>query len=97
MDELTSLRKQIDDTDQLIREAFLKRMQLVEQIALFKMSQDMQVYDASREQQVIERNLSKIEIDEFKEYYQQVLHAIMSVSKEYQKSIILRSTYEQVD
>lgn len=97
MDELKELRNNIDLIDETIRKAFIERMRLVERIAIIKMNQDVPVYDASRELAVIKANLDQVQDDEMKHYYEQVLDKIMQVSKEYQKALILRSTYDQVD
>lgn len=97
MDELKELRNNIDQVDETIRKAFIERMRLVERIAIIKMNQDVPVYDASRELAVIKANLDQVQDDEMKHYYEQVLDKIMQVSKEYQKALILRSTYDQVD
>ncbi len=92
MADLKELRTEIDRIDEKIRLLFLKRMELVNDIAEFKMSQDMTVYDSTREAQVIEKNVSKIENPLYKEYYHEVLNTIMKVSKDYQKYLIIRST-----
>ncbi len=97
MDELKELRNEIDHIDETIRKAFLERMRLVERIATVKMNQDVPVYDASREQAIMHTNLEFVQDEEMKHYYEQVLEKIMQVSKEYQKALILRSTYDQVD
>ncbi len=92
MRDLSEMRQEIDSIDEKIRLLFLKRMTIVNEIADYKMSQDMTVYDSSREKQVIEKNISKIEDPLFQEYYHEVLNTIMKVSKEYQKYLIVRST-----
>jgi len=92
MRDLSEMRQEIDNIDEQIRLLFIRRMSIVYEIADYKMSQDMTVYDSSREKQVIEKNISKIEDPLFQEYYHEVLNAIMKVSKDYQKYLIVRST-----
>lgn len=92
MRDLSEMRQEIDNIDEQIRLLFIRRMSIVNEIADYKMSQDMTVYDSSREKQVIEKNISKIEDPLFQEYYHEVLNAIMKVSKDYQKYLIVRST-----
>lgn len=92
MADLKELRTEIDKIDEKIRILFLKRMELVNDIAEYKMGLDMTVYDSTREAQVIEKNVSKIDHPLYKEYYHEVLNTIMKVSKDYQKYLILRST-----
>ncbi len=92
MEELKNYRESIDLIDKQIRELFLERMITVEKIANLKMEKDMTVYDHTRENEIIEKNLLGLENSEFKDYYGEVLHTILKVSKEYQKAIIIRST-----
>jgi len=92
VDTLKQYRSDIDAIDFQIKELFLKRMELVGFIANYKMEKDLSVYDASREMEVVLKNLENINHPEFKEYYKEVLETIMKVSKEYQKALIMRST-----
>jgi monofunctional chorismate mutase len=97
MSDITALRGQINEIDESIRQLFLKRMAIVADIVAYKMANDLPVYDASREAEVIARNLGAIKDEAFREYYQIVLETIMKVSKDFQKTMILRSTYETLD
>jgi len=92
MSELSAYREEIDTIDEQIRKLFLRRMEIVGEVASIKMMNDMTVYDHKREEEVINNNSGKIENDLFKEYYLQVLDSILKVSKEYQKYLIFRST-----
>ena len=97
MSDITALRGQINEIDASIRQLFLQRMTLVADIVAYKMANDLPVYDAAREAEVIRRNLEAIPDEKFREYYQTVLETIMNVSKDFQKTMILRSTYEAMD
>ncbi|MDP2425735.1 MAG: chorismate mutase [Candidatus Izemoplasmatales bacterium] len=97
MSDLLSYRNQIDEIDTQIRQLFIKRMNLVKEIAEYKMAHDIAVYDSSRELEVIAKNIESLEDKSYQPYYQSVIEEMMKVSKEYQKALILRSTYEQVD
>jgi monofunctional chorismate mutase len=97
MSDLLSYRNQIDEIDTQIRQLFIKRMQLVKEIAEYKMAHDIAVYDSTRELEVIARNIESLEEKSYQPYYQSIIEEMMKVSKEYQKALILRSTYEQVD
>jgi len=92
MEELKQYREAIDVIDLEIRNLFIKRMQTVEKIANLKMENDMTVYDHSREDEIIKKNIEPLAESEYLEYYREVLDAILKVSKEYQKALILRST-----
>ena len=97
MSDLLSYRNQIDEIDTQIRQLFIKRMNLVKEIAEYKMAHDIAVYDSTRELEVIAKNVESLEEKSYQPYYQSVIEEMMKVSKEYQKALILRSTYEQVD
>ena len=97
MSDLLSYRNQIDEIDTQIRQLFIKRMNLVKEIAEYKMAHDIAVYDSTRELEVIAKNIESLEEKTYQPYYQSVIEEMMKVSKEYQKALILRSTYEQVD
>jgi monofunctional chorismate mutase len=92
MKDLSSFRQEIDSIDDQIRQLFLTRMEIVGEVAKFKMNEGLTVYDHKREEDVISSNLSKITDDLFKNYYKEVLEQIMKVSKDYQKYLIIRST-----
>lgn len=92
MEELKKYRESIDLIDMQIRELFLERMITVEKIAYLKMENDMTVYDHTREDEIIHKNLDSMESLEYKDYYREVLETILKVSREYQKAIIFRST-----
>ncbi|MGD9910195.1 MAG: chorismate mutase [Candidatus Izemoplasmatales bacterium] len=90
--DIKVLRDQIDQIDEQMANLFVKRMEIVKEVAEYKMSQDLTVYDHTRELEVIEKNLARIEDPIYKEYYLEVITNLMKVSKEYQKYLILRST-----
>lgn len=92
MDELKENRQKIDRIDEQIRDLFIERMKIVESIASMKLANDLSVYDHSREEEIIAKNLEKVNDSEFKEYYQELLTTILKVSKDFQKLLIFRST-----
>ncbi len=92
MNELETFRREIDAIDQAIRELFRKRMDIVDKVAEYKMAHDMIVYDPVREEELIKSNVEGFPVEEYREYYREVLNVILHVSKEHQKSLIMRST-----
>lgn len=48
------LRREIDEIDRELMRLFEKRMQVSEEIAQYKFSRDIAVFDSSREKEVIE-------------------------------------------
>ena len=55
MTELEEARSKINEIDTKMAELFEERMNLVVQVANYKKKNGMQVFDSSREKQVIER------------------------------------------
>ena len=51
-----------------------------------KKENGLPVFDASREQEVIERNLEHIQNPDYKPFYKDFLHHVMENSKDYQKN-----------
>lgn len=89
MDErLDEARRSINAIDRQMAELFEERMKAVSMVAAYKMSHDMPVFDAAREKEVIERNLSYIQNEDIRSYYKEFLQNTMEVSKEYQKQLI---------
>jgi len=94
MDAIQTLRQQIDELDSQMRELFVTRMNIVKNIAEYKMKNDLVVYDSLREQEVISKNTQPIADSEFLPYYTEFIHSVMKISKEFQKSLIIRSVEE---
>lgn len=88
MDKLLECRNQIDEIDSKIIELFEKRMDVVKEVSIYKLENNMQILDSSRENAMLEKNLNKIKKDEYKKYYPEVLKGYLSASKEMQKDLI---------
>lgn len=61
MNELDNLRKEIDKCDDIIVEAYIKRLNLVEQVGEFKKKSNVNVLQTDREKQVLDRLCNKCE------------------------------------
>lgn len=88
MDKLLECRNKIDEIDTQIIKLYEKRMKIVKEVAIYKINNNMQVLDSSREAMMFEKNLNKITNVEFKKYYSSVLNGYLTASKEMQKEII---------
>ena len=88
MNKLEKARLIINDADAVIAENFEKRMHAAEDVVAFKMENNLPVFDAAREREVIERNLSRITDETLKPYYEEMLVQLMRISKEYQTAIM---------
>lgn len=88
--DINEARAQIEVIDKEMANLFEKRMACAKAIAEYKMANNMPIFDAVREQHLIEKNSAYIEDSDMKEYYKDFLIGVMGVSKNYQKDIIGR-------
>ena len=88
MNKLEKARLAINEADAQIAQLFEKRMHAAEDVVAYKLENNLPVYDAAREAEVIERNLAKICDEKLKPYYKDMLMQLMRISKEYQNAII---------
>ncbi len=88
MDKLKLYRQQIDEIDTKIIELFEKRMTIVKNVIEFKIENNIPVLDQNREAQMLEKNLLKINQEEFKKYYEDVLLGFLKSSKAMQNDIL---------
>ena len=88
MDNLNEARKAINEIDKEMAALFEQRMQAVKTIAEYKKERGLPIYDAAREQAVIERNSAYIKDYDIRSYYVRFLNDVMAVSKQYQERVI---------
>lgn len=88
MNDLEKCRLIIDEEDEIIREAFLKRMKAVEGVIKYKKENNLKILDSSREKSIIDSALAKINDVRMKKYYEALIKEIMAISKEYQKELL---------
>lgn len=88
MDELTDLRKKIDEIDDSLVELFLKRMEITSKVARYKIENNMNVLVKSREEQVIKRHTENIEDEKLKGEVREFLENLMYMSKKAQRELI---------
>ncbi|MCD2138500.1 chorismate mutase [Salinicoccus halitifaciens] len=82
------LRREIDEIDRELMRLFEKRMQVSEEIAQYKYSHDIAVFDSSREKEVIAKNVSLIEKQELKLYGELFIKNLMGLSRKHQNDSI---------
>lgn len=92
---LETARSAINNIDKEMAELFVKRMQAVAEVAAYKQQHGMPVLDATREQQVIDRNMALVEDEELRSFYTLFLQNTMSLSRRYQQRLLqgLRIAY----
>ena len=88
MNKLEKARKEIEEADKLIAEGFEKRMAAVREVAAYKKSLNLPIEDKRREAELIEKELSYINEEDFKLPFVDFLKAEMEVSKNFQRRYI---------
>lgn len=84
--ELNDLRKLIDDVDDEILKLFIKRMELVKEVAKEKANKNTSIEHKDRESEILER-LRKDCPEELLPYFTKFYDCIFTLSKDFQKEI----------
>ena len=87
MNELELARIKIDEADEEIRNAFLKRMNAVKDVINYKIKNNLAIFDSSREDTVINKNMALLKDKIVSKYYEDLLKYFMKLSNEYQEEI----------
>ena len=93
MNQLQQARIKINEADEVISKQFENRMKAVEDVIQYKIENKLQIYEGNRENEVIQRNLEKIQDEKLKPYYKDLLIQMMRISKEYQNAILHQGIY----
>ena len=88
MDKFQTARKMINEIDAKMSELFCKRMEAAKLVAEHKQEHGLPIFDAVREQAVIEKNSKMVEDDEIRSYYINFLKYNMKLSRQYQHMLI---------
>ncbi|WP_407382446.1 bifunctional chorismate mutase/prephenate dehydratase [Ruminococcus sp.] len=99
MDKLHDARVKINEIDREMAALFEQRMQAAKVIAEYKKERGLQIYDAKREQALIEKNTAYISDRDIRSYYVRFLQDEMAVSKRFQEHIIsgVRIAYSGIE
>lgn len=87
INDINECRKRIDEIDDVLIKLFEERMEIAISVANYKKENNLPIFNKEREEEVIGKNLSKIQNDNLKEYGAKMLHCLMDLSKDYQKSL----------
>ena len=87
MNKLIKAREEISAVDQEIAALFERRMRAVRDVSDYKIEHGLPVYDAAREEALIEKNSAKIQDEELRSYYTEFLRNTMKVSRHYQETL----------
>lgn len=86
--ELDNLRHQINNIDDEMIELFKRRMDIVRGVAEFKIQNDMEVLDKSREDYIINKYTENIEDTGLKKEITEFIKAMLKISRNAQSEII---------
>lgn len=84
MHNLDDLRKEIDHIDKKLVSLFERRMEIVSEIATYKIQNNISIEDSSRENDVLQKNIQYLNNSIFKESLMKFFNALMKISKEFQ-------------
>ncbi len=88
MSKLDEARKIINETDKEMAALFVKRMEAAAEIAEYKKSQGLPVFDGERERAVVSKNSEYIENELLREYYVSFINDVMKTSRAYQTRLL---------
>ena len=90
MSKLDNARLKINEIDSKMAELFEQRMDAVCDVIEHKMENNLPIFDSSREQIVVDKNLNRIKNEDYKTYYEKFIKYVMENSKSYQKVLSSR-------
>lgn len=88
LEDLGSLRKKIDKIDKEMVKLFQERMGLACKVAEYKKNNSIEILNAEREEQVIEKQLDNLEDKSIEEETEAFLRNVMSISRSLQRKKI---------
>ena len=86
-DLLAKARETINEIDKEMARLFTLRMEAVKTVAEYKSAKGLEIFDARRETEVIDRNSTLVN-QELRSYYLKFLKSNMEISKSYQRELI---------
>ena len=81
--DLLEIRNRIDEIDSKLVELLEERLNIVEEVAMFKKQTGKKIFDEVREKEVIDKNIKKVKNKDLEHYMKMIIQDIMDVSKEY--------------
>ncbi|MFL2097584.1 chorismate mutase [Marinilactibacillus psychrotolerans] len=88
MSELEQYRQGIDAIDQDLTRLFEARLKTVLKVGEYKKEHNLPVLDASREQEVIAKNVNRLEDKQFEEELTKFFQSMMDITKETQTKMM---------
>ena len=87
MKTLLQCRKELDEIDSEILKLFEKRMDVIKDVFMYKIANNLPIYDEAREKIMLENNTNKCSNFYYKKYYKTVLDGFLTASKDFQKDL----------
>jgi chorismate mutase/prephenate dehydratase len=88
MKDLKELREEIEIIDKEMIKLFVRRMEIVKGVALYKQANNMDVLDRSRELELLEKTSALVPGEDLRKYYRELLEKQMELSRDYQRKIL---------
>ncbi len=88
MDDLNTVRAEINEIDEQMTELFVRRMEAAGKVAAYKGAHGLPIHDAIREGAIIERHAGSIADEEVRGHYVTYQRALMQVSCRYQERLL---------
>lgn len=88
MDSIETIRKKINDIDREIAKLYEERMELMKDVAQFKIENKKPILDLEREKKVIQNNSSYINNPDLRPLYVEFIQFIMDQGKSIQENIV---------
>ncbi|WP_373483437.1 chorismate mutase [Acetobacterium sp.] len=88
MKSLDEIRNKIDEIDAQMRILFEQRMDCIQAVAEYKFNNNGNIFDQSREEKMLEKNLIQLQNKNYAKEYERFLQEILVSSKDYQKDWI---------
>lgn len=82
--DLNECRVKIDEIDKKLMALFEERMNVVVDVAKYKQKNNLPIFHKDRENEVIKKNVDRIQDEALKSYADKLLHYMMDLSKDYQ-------------
>ena len=85
---LSEYRKEIDDIDSELIRLFERRMDVAAKVGKYKLENDLPIFNGTREAEVIQKNVERLENPMYSAYARKYFNYIMELSRELQHKIL---------
>lgn len=93
--DLSECRRKIDEIDAQLIPLLEERMKIVQQVAAYKKAHQMPVYQADREQQVLEKAVKRLQDPKYTQEAMQFMNMVMAISRSAQNRTLSEQLPQQ--